>query len=68
MSVDSVKRKEEAKEDISWAGLIKDSEAEIAACQAKIRRLRKSLIFFKKQEASGVGFPAETITRHKKRF
>lgn len=43
--------------DINWQSLIIDSESEIAACKDRISRLRKSIVFFKRQEADGVPFP-----------
>ena len=64
MSRDSVKIKENAKQDIGWEILIKHSEAEIEACREKIKTLTKSLLFFKKQAHSGIRFPLEKDGRH----
>ena len=53
MSIDIVKHKSKAKiekVDIEWSRLISDAEA-------KIRELRKSIRFFKKEAAKGRAFP-----------
>jgi len=51
--------------DITWSDAIERSEIEIRVCQDRIKILRKSLYFFKKQESLGVPFPTPEITRHK---
>lgn len=57
MSLDTVNSEQSGKQDISWEQLIRDSQAKIAEHQKTIVRLRKSLQFFRKQEAAGVPFP-----------
>ena len=42
---------------LGWQDLIKGSESEIQECHKKLRALRKSLNFFKKQVKGGVPFP-----------
>jgi hypothetical protein len=62
MSTDTVNSKEKTGRDITWNALIEHAEAEILACREKIKALRKSCIFFKKQSNSGVPYPiAETV-------
>jgi hypothetical protein len=65
MPRDNVNYEENAKRDITWNTLIEDSEREINNCQERIRTLRKSLIFFKKQIGSGALFPVINTPRHK---
>jgi hypothetical protein len=64
MSLDKVNSKDNTKKDIDWTDLITHSEEEIKAYQVKIKSVRKSLNFFKKQADTGVPFPAEKIARH----
>ena len=65
MSCTSVNREEKTKKDITWSHLIADSDAQIKAMSTRIKKLRKSIVFFKKQEASGVPFPVPEENRHK---
>jgi hypothetical protein len=65
MSRDNVNSKEKPKKDINWNVLIEDLEREISTCQNRIKTLRKSLFFFKKQADSGIPFPLEKDGRHK---
>jgi len=64
MSTDNVNVEEKGKTDTTWSELIEGSELEIRACREKINALRKSIIFFKKQQSMGVPFPLEKINRH----
>ncbi len=64
MSTDSVNGESYTKKDETWQLAIRDSEAEIEACQKKIGKLRKSIIFFKKQSEMGVPFPVKISPRH----
>ena len=57
MPTDIVNEKELAIKDMTWNVLIKHAEAEIRACQKRIKALRKSCIFFKKQDDSGIPYP-----------
>ena len=66
MSRDSVNTKEKTKTDMTWKVLIEHSEAEIRACREKIKTLNKSLVFFKKQDESGMPFPLHGEDRHGK--
>jgi hypothetical protein len=43
--------------EITWSTLIKDSETAIQTCRDKIKELRKSIVFFKKQQDAGNPFP-----------
>jgi hypothetical protein len=65
MSLDKVNGKDNTKKDIDWTDLISYSEEEILAHQTKIKAIRKSLIFFKKQAESGIPFRPEKQSRHK---
>jgi hypothetical protein len=65
MSIDKVNRKDKTEKDINWTDLIEYSEEEILAYQTKIKSVRKSLNFFKKQAASGIPFPLGKEGRHK---
>ena len=65
MSIDTVKHEHKTKKDVDWGDLVEHSESEIRAHQEKIKELRKSLSFFKKQASCGVPFPVEIPHRHK---
>lgn len=58
MSIDTVNSEVNTKKDITWKDLIEASESQIKVCESKIKELRKSLIFFKKQVKSGIPMPA----------
>ena len=52
---------------ITWEKLIDDANHEVKICRDKITRLRKSIVFFATQQASGVPFPTlgkEEVKRH----
>jgi hypothetical protein len=66
MSRDVVKGEQNSKKHITFETLVTDTEARIEEYQGKIKALRKSLVFFKKQESSGVPFPVLGGYRHKK--
>lgn len=59
MSTDNVKYEEKTKIGITWNALIQESESEIRSCREKIAKLRKSVVFFKKQLESDVAFPIQ---------
>lgn len=65
MGLDKVNSKDKPKKDTNWTDLIEYSETEIKTYQEKIRSVRKSLHFFKKQAQSGVPFTLEKDHRHK---
>lgn len=65
MSRDNVNREQNQKTDINWKLLIEHSEAEIKVCLAKVKALRKSCSFFKKQAGLGIPFPLQKEGRHK---
>ena len=65
MGLDKVNGKHSTKKDIDWTDLISYSEEEIRAHQAKIKSIRKSLNFFRKQVDSGVPLHLEKDARHK---
>jgi hypothetical protein len=44
-------------QDIGWSQLISDAKTQIQGSQRTIARLKKSIRFFQKQEASGKPFP-----------
>lgn len=64
MSTDNVNGKTKANQDINWGVLIEHSESEIKVLQRRIEQLRKSSVFFKKQQSSGVPFPIKKRSRH----
>jgi len=66
MSRDTSMANKERKQDTSWIELIEYSQTEINACEERIKKLRKSLIFFKNQAKEGVPFPVSESTRHPK--
>jgi len=66
MYIDNVKGKEKGKKDINFETLACDTEARIREYQEKIKALRKSIVFFKKQASSGVPFPTIEPNRHTK--
>jgi hypothetical protein len=66
MSRDTVNSKINPKRDTEWEALIERSEAEISACRERLRKLHKSLRFFKKQASSGTPFPLSGEDRHQK--
>jgi hypothetical protein len=57
MSRDNTRSEKIGKQDITFDSLISDTEARIMEYEHKIKMLRKSLIFFKKQASSGIPFP-----------
>ena len=57
MSVVDVKVKGESANNVCWKTLISDAEARLEILHEEVRRLNKSIIFFKKQEDIGVPFP-----------
>jgi len=63
MSTDNVNNKKQKQQDITWDALVRESEVRIQAYRRQISDLRKSIIFFKKQESLGIPFP---ITKAKK--
>lgn len=65
MSRDNVNSKDEAKQDITWQDVIRDSEALILEHRGKIKELRKSLKFFKKKASEGIPYPGFSGIRHK---
>lgn len=66
MSSLNVNDENTAKKMAGWDELIVYSESAIEAYTQKIRALRKSLVFFKKQAKSGARFPVPESTRHTK--
>lgn len=64
MPVDKIQKKDKAKKDMNWTILERQSEREIKQLQARLKKLRKSLKFFKKQADSGIPFPIDKIARH----
>lgn len=64
MGLDKVKGKEKTKKDISWTDLIEYSEQQIRDHQERIKSIRKSLVFFKKQAECGIPFIPEKQNRH----
>lgn len=63
MSIDDVNRERTAKVDTSWRVLIEGCKSEISALQNRIRNLRKSLIYFEKEEKSGAVFPSKKVNK-----
>ena len=57
MPIDKVNPENRQRQDITWSVLIGESEARMRACRKELCELRKSIIFFIKQESSGVPFP-----------
>jgi hypothetical protein len=53
-----------AKKDQRWEELIAACESGITAYSQKIKELRKSLVFLKKQAESGIQFPINKSPRH----
>jgi len=51
------KQEENKKIDVSWRALITHAESEINASKDKIKKLSKSIVFFKIQDSLGVPFP-----------
>jgi hypothetical protein len=66
MSTDNVKGEGNKNIDINWDALIEHSESQIAEHSKRIKELRKSLLYFKKQVSAGIPFPAQPDSRHKK--
>lgn len=64
MTTDKLQKKEKAKKDTNWTILAKQAEREIKHLQARMKKLHKSFVFFKKQEELGIPFPIEKIARH----
>ena len=52
-----IHKEQSIEQDVTWTKLIHDSEAEIEACKDRISRLRKSIVFFTKQDELGIRFP-----------
>ena len=65
MSRDNSTSEQSEKKHVTFEALIADTEARILEHQVKIKTLRKSLVFFKKQASSGTPFPALEGIRHK---
>jgi hypothetical protein len=66
MSTDKSNGESKTAIDSGWHVLIEYAESEMAACQERIIKLRKSLTFFKKQRDEGVQYPGPKISRHSK--
>lgn len=66
MTTDKVNRKNRRQQDITWAVLIGETEARLRAYKKEVNALSKSLVFFKKQESSGIRFPAPPLNKVKK--
>lgn len=62
----SVKGENKTNKDITWDDLIRHSEAQMAQMSSQMKRLRKSIVFFKKEKELGVPFPHPDMSRHKK--
>ena len=65
MSIDMSTSEQKTNQDITWQDAIDQSESEIRVYQARIKKLRKSLTFFKKKASSGEPFPQTKAHRHK---
>jgi len=52
--------------DTGWNILIEHAKSEIAACQERLAKLRKSLSFFTKQRDEGIQYPVPKSARHTK--
>jgi len=61
-----VKQEKCGKRSVAWEELISYSESAIEAYTEKIKALRKSLIFFKKQAYTGMPFPSPNSVNNKK--
>jgi hypothetical protein len=59
MSVAESNSENKAQDNLSWSTLISDAQSEITSLRDKILALRKSIVFFSKQEESGVQFPRQ---------
>jgi hypothetical protein len=57
MSTDKGKSENTAKNGANWTALIEHSNQEISACLQRIKKIRKSLKYFKKQIDDGIPFP-----------
>jgi len=62
MSVDTVKHEHKAnlnnKDIVTWQSLIRDAESQISEAKTLIRKLQKSIRFFKKEAVAGTSFPS----------
>jgi hypothetical protein len=65
MSRDISQEKDKAKVDINWKVLIEHSESQIKHLQERLKAIRKSLSYFRKQEDCDVPFPTGKYGRHK---
>lgn len=63
LSMAKNKRTETNRDSITWKVLIKDTETQISEAEMQIRRLRRSLRFFKKKDASGDTFPKKVCVQ-----
>lgn len=66
MSRDVCNREQNEKKHVTFETLISDTEARIKEHQSKVKALRKSLVFFKKQASLGIPLPALEGSRHGK--
>ena len=66
MTTDKVNRKNRRQQDITWAVLIGETEARLRAYKKEVNALSKSLVFFKKQESSGIRFPAHKTNKFRR--
>lgn len=57
MSVDVVNGEKIAIKDVTWKCLIEKAEADVSAYRERIKALKKSIRFFKKQVSDGTSFP-----------
>jgi hypothetical protein len=67
MSKDKVNQTEEKSKDITWEELVSDATTAIETHMKTVRRLRKSLVFFREQIDVGAPFPKpskESTKRH----
>lgn len=64
MSTDKVNSENNPKKDMDWADLIEHSNQEISACLDRIKTLRKSMKYFKKQLNAGIPFPLQKNAKH----
>ena len=64
MSRDIHNSEQNRKKHVTFEMLIADTEDRILEYQERIKKLRKSFVFFKKQASSGIPFPVLEDTRH----
>jgi hypothetical protein len=65
MSSREVNSEQNVKKDPKWMELIASCESAIEAYSEKIKRLRKSIVFFTEQANTGVPYPTPNSSRHK---